>query len=127
MSDNKITAEQIVSILRMLAKKIEENPEILRDIRFNQKEVPILSQKEEEEKKAVDFNIFQIFSEGGEQALRDRLNPLNLRTLRGILRKHSLDPSKLAEKWKNKNRLVELIIERVAARSERGKVFKQYP
>ena len=73
------------------------------------------------------FDIFQIFAEGGEQALQQKLELLDLRTLKRIVGQHGFDPSKLAEKWRNKERLVNLIIDRVSARSDKGKVFKEYP
>ena len=68
-----------------------------------------------------------IFSNDGEQVLRGKLEHFELKTLIQIVRQHGFDPSKLAEKWKNKERLINLIIERVTARNDKGKVFKDYP
>lgn len=125
MSDDKETAKSIANILRILAKKIEEKPDLLEDIEVDIKDIPAFSQKRRI-KTFTNFDIFQIFSDEGEQALRQKLELLDLRTLRIIVRQHGFDQSKLAEKWKNKERLVNLILERVAARSGKGKVFKNY-
>lgn len=127
MSNEKEIAKRVARIIRILAGKIEENPDILNDIELNLRDIPTASRKKKKEELPIDFDIFQIFSDEGEEILRHKLELLELRTLIRIVRQHGFDPSKLAEKWKNKERLVNLILERVAARSDKGKVFKDYP
>lgn len=122
---NKEFAEQVAHILRVLARKVEENPNILKDLELDPKDFPMISRKKIE-KTTIDFDIFQVFTDGGEQALRQKLEPLDLKTLKEIVSKHGFDTSKLAEKWKRKERVVNLIINRVSARSDKGKVFKDY-
>jgi hypothetical protein len=128
MSDNKEIAKRVAHILRLLAEKIEENPDILKGEQLILGEIPDISRKKKKtEESIIDFDIFQIFAEGGVQALQQKLEPLDLKTLKKIISQHSFDPSKLAEKWSNKERLVKLILDRVSARSDKGKVFKEYP
>ena len=123
MSD-KDSAKDVARILRMLAEGIERKPELLKDLGLEK--VAIVSERGKTAQRPVDVDVFGIFSQGGEKALRDSLNSLELNALRRIVRHHSLDPSKLAEKWKNKERLINLIIDRVSARIDKGKAFKDY-
>ena len=124
MSESKDSAKDVARILRMLAEGIERKPELLKDLGLGK--VAIVAEREKTAQRPIDVDVFEIFSQGGERALRDRLNSLELNALRRIVRHHGFDPSKLAEKWKNKERLIDLIIDRVSARSEKGKAFKDY-
>lgn len=124
MSESKDSAKDLARILRMLAEGIERKPELLKDLGLEK--VAIVAERGKTVLRPVDVDVFGIFSEGGEKALRDRLNSLELNALRRIVRHHGLDHSKLAEKWKSKERLINLIIERVSARSDKGKAFKDY-
>jgi hypothetical protein len=66
---------------------------------------------------------FAILKEHGEQGLRDRLDDESLETLRAIVRGFVLDPSRRSHKWVSRDKLIDLIVSRVAGESERGKVF----
>jgi hypothetical protein len=124
MPESKDSAKDLARVLRMLADGIEKKPELLKDLGLG--EVAIVVERGKIAQRPIDVDVFGVFSQGGEKALRDRLNSLELNALRRIVRLHGLDPSKLAEKWKNKDRLVNLIIERVSVRSDKGKAFKDY-
>lgn len=128
MSDDKEIAKRVARILRLLAERIEENPDILKGEELILEDIPTITRKKKKtEEPTIDFDIFQIFAEGGKQALQQKLELLDLRTLKRIVSQHSFDLSKLAEKWRNKERLVNLILDRVSARSDKGRVFKEYP
>jgi hypothetical protein len=124
MSENKDSAKDVARILRMLAEGIERKPELLKDLGLGK--VAIVAERRKTPQRPIDVDVFGIFSQGGEKALRDTLNSLEVNSLRRIVRHHGLDPAKLAEKWKNKERLINLIIDRVSARSDKGKAFKDY-
>jgi hypothetical protein len=124
MSEIKDSAREIAKILRTLADRIEKKPELLKDLGLEK--IAITPKRPKKAQQPVDVDVFEIFSQGGEEALRNRLDLLELNALRRIVRHHGLDPSKLAEKWKNKERLISLIVDRVASRSEKGKAFKDY-
>lgn len=70
----------------------------------------------------IDFNIFQI----GEKLLYQYLNVLDIDQLKEIVTQHRFDPTGLARKWKNKNRLIRFIGSRVRSRSKKGDVFRKY-
>jgi hypothetical protein len=125
MSDKKI-AKQMAGILRILAAKIEENPEILKDVGLNFIDIPT-SERKKKEKVPVDFGIFEVFAKGGEEALRQKLEAIEMGNLKQIISQHGFVPSKLAGRWRTKEPLINLIVERVTARSDKGRVFKEYP
>lgn len=128
MSNDKEIAKKAAHILKVIAEKIEKNPEILSNLGLTLGDIPTVNQKKKKmEEPPIDFDIFQIFAEGGEPVLRQKLETLELNTLKKIVRQHGFDPSRLAEKWRKKDRLLNLIIERVSARSDKGRVFKEYP
>lgn len=123
MSESEDNAKSIARILRILANNIEKNPQLLKDSGIER--ITVVSERRSKQR-LVEFNLFEIISEVGEEGLRERLTPLELDTLRKIVRRYGFDPSKLAEKWKDRERLIDLIIERVTARSDKGKAFKDY-
>ncbi|MFL6262654.1 MAG: hypothetical protein ACJ76Y_23390 [Thermoanaerobaculia bacterium] len=59
-----------------------------------------------------------------EASLRSALEPLSSEQLKDVISSFSLDSSRLALKWKDRNRLVELIVTTVRARMEKGDAFR---
>lgn len=125
MSNNIETSKKIARILRMLATKLEDNPDFLNDIELHFGETPNF-RKKKVAPTPIDFDVFEIYAQGGEKALQQKLEHLDISTLKRVISTHGFDPSKLAEKWRNKERLLNLILDRVAARSDKGKTFKEY-
>jgi hypothetical protein len=123
-SDNQEIAKRVVQILRIVAKTIEENPKILTDTELSRLDVPVIKRKTNTP--LIDFSVFEVFAKGGEPALRQQLEHLEIKILKGIIAKNSFDPSKLTQKWRKKDRLVDFIAERVTARSKKGQVFQEY-
>lgn len=66
---------------------------------------------------------FETYAEG-EEALRRRLEALDLEQLKDIVAEHGMDTSKLAMKWKSEDRLIELVVATVASRSRKGDAFR---
>lgn len=127
MSDQQDIAKRIANILRLLATKIESSPYLLDDLGLSLDDLPGKVRRRSKREPANIPDIFTIFSQGGEKALRAVLDRLELPVLRKVVSQHGLDPSKLAVKWRNKERLIQLIVERVLSRSEKGKTFEKYP
>lgn len=67
---------------------------------------------------------FAIYSEGGETSLRQRLAALDLEQLRDIVAEHGMDHDRLAMKWKDSERVLTRIVERVIARVAKGSAFR---
>ncbi|EDN69114.1 hypothetical protein BGP_3912 [Beggiatoa sp. PS] len=125
-SDNQEVAKRVVHILRILAKKIEANPELLTNAELSLLDVPLVK-KNRTIDTPVDFDVFNVFAEGGEPTLRKKLELLEIKTLKSIITKNRFDPSKLAQNWRKKDRLIDMIVEKVIERNRRGQVFMEYP
>jgi hypothetical protein len=63
----------------------------------------------------------------GESALRARLAALTLDQLRDIVAEHGMDSSRLAMKWKDPQRVADLIVESAKQRSSKGDAFRAAP
>jgi hypothetical protein len=70
------------------------------------------------------FDPFVLLRAQGEAALRVRLGELELTGLRAILRAHRLDPARIAARWTARERIVDLIVEQVRARTSLGRAFE---
>jgi hypothetical protein len=67
---------------------------------------------------------FAVFNDAGEDGLRGRLGELTLDQLRDIVAEHGMDNDRLAMKWKDPARVIDRIVERVAARLAKGSAFR---
>jgi hypothetical protein len=67
---------------------------------------------------------FTILREQGQGGLRARMLLLDLDALRTLVRSHRLDPGRIASRWTDRERLVELIVEQVQARAGLGRAFE---
>lgn len=70
------------------------------------------------------FDPFAVHAEGGEKLLREQLTSLSLDQLRDIVAEHGMDNDRLAMKWKDPQRVIDRIVERVNSRSEKGSAFR---
>ncbi|WP_424947190.1 hypothetical protein [Candidatus Spongiihabitans sp.] len=64
-----------------------------------------------------------LVSEGSGE-LRKKLDSLGLEQLRDIVAECGMDPGKLVMKWKNKERVIDHIVEVASARSKKGEAFR---
>lgn len=123
MSNDAEMVKRVARLLRLIAAKIEEHPEFLADMELALRDIPVAGRKKKTAEPPA-FDVFQVFLGEGEGALRQRLETLELKALKGIVGRHGFDPSNLAQRWRKKEKLIDLILERVAARSEKGRVFR---
>ena len=72
-------------------------------------------------KAAVD--PFELLS-AGEHHLRTELAKLDLEQMKDIVAEYGMDTSRLALKWKSRERLVDFIVTTVVARNRKGDVFR---
>lgn len=56
--------------------------------------------------------------------LKQKLEQLDVEALKDIIAEQGMDRSKLAMKWKSKERLVDLIVSTVASRAQKGDAFR---
>ena len=63
-------------------------------------------------------------TEEGDPNLRKKLERLTEKQLKDIIADYGMDPSKLAMKWKDRDRLIQLIMETSARRATKGDAFR---
>ena len=69
---------------------------------------------------------FEILQLRGVAGLREWLASLDIKELKAIIREHRLDDSRLSQRWKTKQRFVDLILGRITSRSAQGESFREY-
>jgi len=60
----------------------------------------------------------------GQQHLRNQLAPLDLEQLRDVVADYRMDPSKLAMKWKDRERVIDHIVATAVERGQKGDAFR---
>ena len=63
-------------------------------------------------------------AESGPAALRDALEPLDLAQLLDIVAEYGMDPGKLVMKWKDRDKVIERIVEVSISRATKGDAFR---
>lgn len=66
---------------------------------------------------------FAVYREEGDEELRKELGALDLKELKDIVAEHGMDQARLAMKWRNPERLVDLIATTVRERLSKGRAF----
>ncbi len=103
--------QKVANLLRSLADEIERNPDFLQ------------SKQKSNKVAKPEINLFDLVAEGGEVLLRKKLESLSIIVLKQIIRVHSFDSSKLSERWKNRQRLIDLIVKQTMTLDSKGNVF----
>ena len=124
MTLEKTETERLTSLYQKIAINVKKNPKILNEM--EQKLVKLTNKNTRKVIKYEEVNLFEILSKKGEYSLYNTLNVMEINQLKHIVRKYCLDSSKRAERWKNKERLVKYITEKVIVQNDRGKVFLTY-
>lgn len=68
---------------------------------------------------------FAVMRAGGEEALRQALEPYESADLQRIIRTHRLDPARISARWSARDRLASLIVDQVRARANHGRAFER--
>ena len=72
-----------------------------------------------------EINPITIFTEKGEDGLKNALEDLTPNELINIIKKFGFDPSRKSYRWRKKERLIDLIIQRIRSSTSRGDVFSK--
>lgn len=110
-----------------MADELENNPEFAKAFSraFNERGEKRLKRSKSNQEYPSDLDLYQLYTQGGEQLLKESLSCLNTMALKAIIAKNGLDSSQLASKWRNKDRLIGLVIERISQRTKIGDVFRK--
>src|SRR5437868_6882812 len=117
--------KQLAERLRMVADQIENNPTFLSQFDSFMKGISTPNSKKEVKEEPF-MDIWDFHAKMDKDEFLKKLNELNIGQLVKIIQKNGLDQSKLSHKWKNKEKLIELIKERILDRTNKGKIFLEY-
>lgn len=67
---------------------------------------------------------FAVYAERQESGLRDDLTALTVDQLKDIVAEYAMDNDRLAMKWKEPQRIIDRIVDRVTSRASKGSAFK---
>ncbi|HMH19948.1 MAG TPA: hypothetical protein VK572_17565 [Burkholderiales bacterium] len=118
----------ISSLFEVILKEYLENPVFRKNIEDVIKGAPAATkiansgkQRNRRTRAIVDpYEVNRI----GETALRHALAPLTIDQLKDVISEFAIDSSKLALKWKDRDRLINLIVVTTKARIEKGDAFR---
>lgn len=82
---------------------------------------------EKKDKNLMDIqptNVIDLYASKGEVALLEHLNSLEVSELKKVISVYGLDKSRTSKDWKNKDKLVNLILERVVSVVSKGEAFR---
>ena len=71
-------------------------------------------------------NPVEIYYKEGEEKLTEIMNTLEIDDLKLIIRNHRLDTANKSVKWKDKEKLVNMIVQKAKSRATKGNVFLNY-
>jgi len=70
-----------------------------------------------------DVEISSTVNVFGSEDLRNDIKDLDVSQLRAVLLKNNLDPARRVREWKNKENLIDYIVETVQAKKNKGEIF----
>lgn len=124
LTDPKSVRKTLQRLVDLLADEAERNPAFAEALAELFISPPTSTRSKSKEEPILD--PFSTFQAKGKEGLRASLNGLSIEQLRSIVRQHRFDPSRLSDKWKSRERFIEVICERVEARSRQGDAFRHY-
>lgn len=128
-----ITTKHISGSLRRFMEVIAEEAD--RNEAFAEKLLAAISSVSQPPERSSDQRIkgvelpgdpFGIFQTEGAPGLQAWLDNLDLNQLKRIVRDHRLDPTRNSDKWKTRERFIQLILKRIPARARQGDSFRYY-
>jgi hypothetical protein len=120
---------KLARIFEELLREIETNPhlkariELILSPEHEQKAIVKSASRPKNRRKPPAVDPYAEIK-GGEAILRQKLALLSLDQLKDVVSGYALDASRLASKWKDQARLIDLIVTTVRSRVEKGDGFR---
>jgi len=125
----------MAEFLRQLAREVENNKSLSRRlstpffdyIKTCENKKPSENKRPQQASKNLipeGFDPFMIYHEKGGVGLLSSLQDMDVSTLKAILAEYGLDPARTYTRWRKHERLSALILERIKAMSNKGRVFQ---
>lgn len=126
MSNEKILVITLRRLAELVAAEAKRNPDFSAKLDNILRELPISkrSKVRTTEVGAPSLpDIFAEWKERGDTEFELWLKNQPFGTLKGLIRKHDLDPSQRSQKWTDREKLARLIFDQLKMRSSRGGAF----
>ena len=125
---SKSEIKSVSQSLKRIATLIEKDPKFLAELEkwLNKYEISNEKRGERTYKDDSLIDAIDVYANVGLDGLSLALDKLEIPELRKIIMQNNLDPSKLSHKWKDKEKMIKLILERIAARATKGNAFMNY-
>ena len=124
MSGKDTARSTVKRLLEVVLQEIDANPDFAARIEAVLAEPSQGELKRSNRRPPAVLDPFAVFGERGDSGLRTSLASLSVEQLKDIVAQHGMDRTKLAMKWKTPDRLIDLIVETVEARSKKGDAFR---
>lgn len=118
--------KKLKAVFSEILAEVARNDQLLaklNDILENPKELSAPAPKKSARRQPGRFDPMALHRQHPEELPR-RLDELTVEELKDIIAENGMDRTKLAMKWKRKDRLTQLIISTVKSRSQTGDVFR---
>lgn len=117
-----MSAERLKQLFHAIEEEMKANPVFAQRIEAALKGAP--SPKSGSKRRAPVIDPQQVYADNGESGLREALSSLDTDRLKDVISAHGMDPSRLAMKWSNHERLIEHIVATSTARAKKGDAFR---
>ncbi len=123
--------QAIGAFLRNLAARADADAALAREIEMALIESGLLPTsdrlrpppKEPPKSPAAPIDPFRVLRDEGDESLYNCLQSLELPELRAVVRRHRLDPARISARWRDRERVIQLIVSQVKAQASYGKAF----
>ena len=123
--------QAVGAFLRNLAARADADAVLAREIEMALVESGLLQTsdrprpvpKEPRKSSTAPIDPFRVLRDEGDESLYNWLQSLELPELRAIVRRHRLDPARISARWRDRERVIQLIVSQVKAQASYGKAF----
>src|SRR5271165_7504068 len=106
------------AFLRNLAARADADAALAREIEMALVESGLLpspdrprsASKEPRKPPTAPIDPFRVLRDEGDESLHNRLESLELPELRAVVRRHRLDPARISARWRDRERVIQLIV-----------------
>ncbi len=128
MQPTQKLANAFRNLLSLVEEEATRNPAFAERLEEVSASLPATSVRRSTTKKAAALteappDIFAVYQDKGEDEFRFWLRSLDIRLLKAVVKANGFDPGKVAQRWTEPDKFIELISEQTAARLRRGSAF----
>jgi hypothetical protein len=109
----------VVAYLKINSKKGTKDNSSVRNA-----EKPTIEKKSKREKGLQAANVIDLFASKGKETLIEHLKSLDISGLKKIISAYGFDKSRISKEWRDKDKFVNLIVDRVESIINKGDAFK---